>query len=182
MPSTWSLNGLVPPNSWAVNKDRTLTHLYETDEYMAGVEFTAKMFAAGVFYPDSKATDIRSRVANGSVAAQVVVGPHDIRSYRALNKDARFDILIPFSADGKVKPVYDMGYGTVGFTPPFKKAEEGKIRELLALINYLSARSARWSTCRRTSASWARTTPSTPRATRRAPKQAPPMRPAWFRR
>ncbi|NQD88630.1 sugar ABC transporter substrate-binding protein, partial [Paenarthrobacter sp. CM16] len=126
------------PNSWAVNKDRTLTHLYETDEYLAGVEFTAKMFAAGVFYPDSKATDIRSRVANGSVAAQVVVGPHDIRSYRALNKTAKFDVLIPFSADGKVKPVYDMGYGTVGFTP-FKKADEGKIRELLALINYLSA-------------------------------------------
>ncbi|MFJ4168979.1 sugar ABC transporter substrate-binding protein [Paenarthrobacter sp. NPDC089714] len=126
------------PNSWAVNKDRTLTHLYETDEYMAGVEFTAKMFAAGVFYPDSKATDIRNRVANGSVAAQVVVGPHDIRSYRSLSRTAKFDILIPFSADGKVKPTYDMGYGTVGFTP-FKKAEEGKIRELLALIDYLSA-------------------------------------------
>jgi len=31
-----------------------------------------------------------------------------------------------------------MGYGTVGFTP-FKKAGESKVRELLALINYLSA-------------------------------------------
>ncbi|QNE13309.1 sugar ABC transporter substrate-binding protein [Pseudarthrobacter sp. NBSH8] len=126
------------PNGWAVNKDRTLTHLFETDQYAAGIEFTAKMFAAGVFYPDSKASDIRTRVANGSVAAQVLVGPHDIRSYRVLNQSAKFDILLPFSADGKIKPVYDMGYGTVGFTP-FKKAEEGKIRELLALINYLSA-------------------------------------------
>lgn len=126
------------PNGWAVNKDRTLTHLFETDEYAAGVEFTAKMFAAGVFYPDSKASDIRTRVANGTVAAQVLVGPHDIRSFRGLNKTAKFDLLVPFSADGKVKPVYDMGYGTVGFTP-FKKAEEGRIRELLALINYLSA-------------------------------------------
>ncbi|MET3205954.1 sugar ABC transporter substrate-binding protein [Pseudarthrobacter sp. S3] len=126
------------PNGWAVNKDRTLTHLFETDQYAAGIEFTAKMFAAGVFYPDSKASDIRTRVANGSIAAQVLVGPHDIRSYRVLNQSAKFDILLPFSADGKIKPVYDMGYGTVGFTP-FKKAEEGKIRELLALINYLSA-------------------------------------------
>ncbi|WP_104173739.1 sugar ABC transporter substrate-binding protein [Arthrobacter sp. Y81] len=126
------------PNGWAVNKDRTLTHLFETDEYAAGVEFTAKMFAAGVFYPDSKASDIRTRVANGTVAAQVLVGPHDIRSFRGLNKTDKFDLLVPFSADGKIKPVYDMGYGTVGFTP-FKKADEGRIRELLALINYLSA-------------------------------------------
>lgn len=126
------------PNSWSVNKDRSLTHLYETDEYAAGVEFTAKLFAAGVFYPDTNVPDIRSRVANGSIAGQVLVGPHDIKAYRAFNADQAFDILVPFSADGKVKPTYDMGYGTVGFTP-FKKAEEGKIRELLALINYLSA-------------------------------------------
>jgi putative aldouronate transport system substrate-binding protein len=126
------------PNGWAVNKDRTLTHLFETDEYAAGVEFTARMFAAGVFYPDSRASDIRTRVANGTVAAQVLVGPHDIRSFRGLNKTAKFDLLVPFSADGKIKPVYDMGYGTVGFTP-FKKADQGRIRELLALINYLSA-------------------------------------------
>ncbi|WP_115787982.1 sugar ABC transporter substrate-binding protein [Arthrobacter silvisoli] len=126
------------PNSWAVNRDRTLTHLFETPEYAAGVEFTAKLFAAGVFYPDTNVPDIRNRVANGSVAGQVLVGPHDIKAYRAFNKDQAFDILVPFSADGKVKPTYDMGYGTVGFTP-FKKADEGKIRELLALINYLSA-------------------------------------------
>ena len=46
--------------------------------------------------------------------------------------------MIPFGHDGKAKPVYDMGYGTVGFTP-FKKTDEGRIRELLALVNYLSA-------------------------------------------
>lgn len=126
------------PNGWAVNKDRTLTNLYETDEYAASVEFVAKMFAAGVFYPDAQATDIRARVANGSVGAQVVSGPHDLNDYRALNETAGFEILVPFSADGKVTPTYDMGYGTVGFTP-FKKADESKIRELLALMNYLSA-------------------------------------------
>ena len=46
--------------------------------------------------------------------------------------------MIPFGHDGKAKPVYDMGYGTVGFTP-FKKTDEGRIRELLALMDYLSA-------------------------------------------
>ncbi len=126
------------PNSWAVNKDRSLTHLFETPQYEAGLEFAAKIFKAGYFYPDTNATDISNRLANGTVAAQVIVGPHDIRRYRALNPKAETEILIPFSFDGKVKPTYDMGYGTVGYTA-FKTADETKIRELLALINYLSA-------------------------------------------
>lgn len=126
------------PNSWAVNKDRSLTHLYETPQYEAGLEYAAKIFKAGCFYPDANATDISNRIVNGSVAAQVIVGPHDIRRYRALDPKADTEILIPFSFDGKVAPTYDMGYGTVGFTA-FKTADDTKIRELLALIDYLSA-------------------------------------------
>jgi putative aldouronate transport system substrate-binding protein len=126
------------PNGWAVNKDRSLTYLYETDEYAAGVEFTAKMFAAGVFYPDAGITDARARVANGLLGAQVVSGPHDVKSFRAINPAEAVEILIPFSADGKVTPTYDMGYGTVGFTA-FNQTGESEIRERLALINYLSA-------------------------------------------
>lgn len=126
------------PNSWAVNKDRTLTHLYETDEYRAGLEYAAKLFAAGVFYPNVNATDISNRIVSGSVAAQVIVGPHDIRRYRTLSAAAQTEILVPFAAVKGGKPTYDMGYGTVGFTA-FKTADESKIRELLSLINYLSA-------------------------------------------
>lgn len=125
------------PNGWAVNKDRTLTHLYETDQYAAAVEFTAKLFAAGVFYPDANLPDARPKVANGTIGAVVTSGPHDLRKQRALAKTGKFGILVPFSAQGN-KPTYDMGYGTVGFTP-FKKTDEGKIRELLALFNWLSA-------------------------------------------
>lgn len=129
---------LGAPNTWAVNKDRSLTHLYETAEYQAGLEYAAKLFAAGVFYPDANATDISNRVVNGSIAAQVIVGPHDIRRYRNLSADAPTEILVPFGFAKGTKPTYDMGYGTVGFTA-FKKAEESKIRELLSLVDYLSA-------------------------------------------
>ncbi len=129
---------LGAPNGWAVNKDRTLTNVFETPQYEAGLEFAAKLFAAGCFYPDANAADISNRVDNGSVAAQVIVGPTDIRRYRALDPNAQTEILIPFSFDGKVKPAYHMGYGTVGFTA-FKTADEGRTRELLALVNYLSA-------------------------------------------
>ena len=129
---------LGAPNGWAVNKDRTLTNRYETPQYEAGLEYAAKLFAAGCFYPDANATDISNRIVNGSVAAQVIVGPHNIARYRNLDKNAQTEILVPFGFDAKTKPTYDMGYGTVGFTP-FKKTDEGRIRELLALIDYLSA-------------------------------------------
>ncbi|NJC23801.1 putative aldouronate transport system substrate-binding protein [Arthrobacter pigmenti] len=126
------------PNGWAVNKDRTLTHTFETDAYAAGIEFMVKMFAEGVIYPDAETPDLVARVVNGSIGAVVASGPHDLRSYRALDDAGKYEILVPFSATSGITPTYDMGYGTVGFTP-FKKAEEGKIRELLSLINYLSA-------------------------------------------
>jgi putative aldouronate transport system substrate-binding protein len=126
------------PNSWRVNSDRSLTHLYETDNYKAAVEYAAKLWAAKVFYPDLNLADATPKTVNGQIAAQVVVGPRATADFRAADPSLFVDTMIPFGHDGKAKPVYDMGYGTVGFTP-FKKADEGRIRELLALVNYLSA-------------------------------------------
>ncbi|NEA31714.1 sugar ABC transporter substrate-binding protein [Streptomyces sp. SID13031] len=126
------------PNSWRVNQDRSLTHLYETDNYKAAVEYAAKLWAAKVFYPDLNLADATPKTVNGQIAAQVVVGPRATADFRAADPALFVDTLIPFGHDGKAKPVYDMGYGTVGFTP-FKKTDEGRIRELLALVNYLSA-------------------------------------------
>lgn len=126
------------PNGWRVNQDRSLTHLYETDNYKAAVEYAAKLWAAKVFYPDLNLADATPKTVNGQIAAQVVVGPRATADFRAADPTLFVDTLIPFGHDGKAKPVYDMGYGTVGFTP-FKKTDEGRIRELLALVNYLSA-------------------------------------------
>ncbi|GAA1558832.1 sugar ABC transporter substrate-binding protein [Kribbella sancticallisti] len=126
------------PNGWRVNQDRSLTHLYETDNYKAAVEYAAKLWAAKVFYPDLNLADATPKTVNGQIATQVTVGPRATADFRAADPTLFVDTLIPFGHDGKAKPVYDMGYGTVGFTP-FKKTDEGRIRELLALINYLSA-------------------------------------------
>lgn len=126
------------PNSWRVNSDRSLTHLYETDNYKAAVEYAAKLWAAKVFYPDLNLADATPKTVNGQIAAQVTVGPRATADFRAADPTLFVDTMIPFGHDGKAKPIYDMGYGTVGFTP-FKKTDEGRIRELLALVNYLSA-------------------------------------------
>ena len=129
---------LGAPNSWAVNEDRSLTHLYETDAYVAGLEYAAKLFAAGAFYPDAGVTNTKALILNGTLGAVVTAGPRDVRGYRAIDKDVTMEILVPFSFDGTIKPTYDMGYGTVGYTA-FKKTDEKRIKEQLALINWLSA-------------------------------------------
>lgn len=129
---------LGAPNGWAVNADRSLTHQYETDAYLAGLEFVAKLFAAGAFYPDVNMTNAKTRIVNGSLGAMVVSGPRDVGSFRTLDPDADMEILVPFSFDGTIKPTYNMGYGTVGYTA-FKKTDEKRIKEQLALVNWLSA-------------------------------------------
>lgn len=129
---------LGAPNGWAVNADRSLTHLYETEAYTAGLEYAAKLFAAGAFYPDTNLTNAKARIVNGSLGAMVASGPRDVGTYKVLDPSVDIEMLIPFSFDGKLKPTYDMGYGTVGYTA-FKKTDEKRIKEQLALVNWLSA-------------------------------------------
>ncbi|AXK46984.1 sugar ABC transporter substrate-binding protein [Brachybacterium saurashtrense] len=127
------------PNQYRVNEDRTLTAAAQTDEYLETLEYAQKVFEAGAFYPDLNHAETAQDFANGSIAALVSVGPRGASEYRQLNPDLLADILVPFSAVEGRRPVYDMGYGTVGFTPFKKTDDEGKVRELLDLVNWLSA-------------------------------------------
>lgn len=126
------------PNGYRVNADRTLTRSNETEEYKAALEFVARCFAEGLIYTDLTLANPQPLVAQGKIASFVSVGPIAVNQLRAYDPGLQAVGLVPFSADGTVKPVYDMGYGTVGFTA-FKQADEGRTRELLALINWLSA-------------------------------------------
>lgn len=127
------------PNQYRVNEDRTLTASHQTDEYFEALEYAREVFAAKVFYPDLNHAESAQDFANGSIAALVTVGPRGAAGYRHMNKELLADIMIPFSAVDGRRPVYNMGYGTVGFTPFKKTDDEGRIRELLDLINWLSA-------------------------------------------
>jgi len=127
------------PNQYRVNEDRTLTAAHQTDEYLESLEYAQKVFEAGAFYPDLNHAESAQDFANGSIAAIVSVGPRGASEYRHQNPDLLAEIMVPFSAVEGRRPVYDMGYGTVGFTPFKKTDDEGRIRELLGLVNYLSA-------------------------------------------
>lgn len=127
------------PNQYRVNEDRTLTANHQMDEYLETLEYAQKVFAAGAFYPDLNHAESAQDFANGSIAAVVDVGPRGASGYRHLNAELLADIMVPFSAVDGRRPVYNMGYGTVGFTPFRKTDDEAKIRELLDLVNWLSA-------------------------------------------
>lgn len=126
------------PNAWRVNADRTLTRDYETEEYKAALEFVTRCFAAGLIYQDLTLANPQPLCAQGKLGAFVSVGPVGVSELRTYDPDLQAVGLVPFAATADTLPTYKMGYGTVGFTP-FKQADEGKIRELLALVNWLSA-------------------------------------------
>lgn len=127
------------PNQYRVNEDRTLTANHQLPEYLETLEYAQKVFAAGAFYPDLNHAETAQDFANGSIAALVSVGPRGATEYRQYNPDLLADIMVPFSAVEGRRPVYNMGYGTVGFTPFRKTDDEARIRELLDLVNWLSA-------------------------------------------
>ncbi|MDO5663282.1 MAG: sugar ABC transporter substrate-binding protein, partial [Brachybacterium sp.] len=127
------------PNGYRVNEDRTLTAAIQTDEYTEALEYAREVYAAGVFYPDVNLAETTQYFANGTLGALVSVGPRGATEYRQHNADLLPDIMVPFAAVDDRLPTYNMGYGTVGFTPFSKTDDEGRIRELLDVVNWLSA-------------------------------------------
>lgn len=127
------------PTTWRLNKDRTLTHMYETPEYKAMLEFAAKVFKAGFFNPDTTLSSFSAPFVANKLAAYVSVGPKGISEPREADPTRHGEVLIPFGHDGRATPVYDMGYGTVGFTPLKKTTDEKRIREVLDFYNWMAA-------------------------------------------
>lgn len=127
------------PNTWGVNADRTLTHLYETDAYVAGLEYAAKLFKAGVFYPDSSLPSFDQMVANGTVGALVTASPRGLETFNIMDPELKMEILVPFGADGKITPTYDLGNGVIGMAALQRNDDEKVIKEQLQLLNWLAA-------------------------------------------
>lgn len=124
--------------NWMATGDGKLLHRFETEQFKASVDFAAQLFKAGAFYPDANITDAVPRVANGSLGALVEVGPHAAGKFWDAKPDAETELLVPFAFEAGMTPIHNMGYGTVGFTA-FKTTNEARIRELLALMDWLSA-------------------------------------------
>lgn len=124
------------PSTWRLEKGK-LTHMFETDEYRAALEFGVKVAKAGLFWPDPNLTTTREKMAQGSLGAYVQSFPSflvDVKSYTF-----PFELILPFAAKKGITPQYSFGLGSVGFTALSKDADSKRTKMLLSVLDYLAA-------------------------------------------
>lgn len=129
------------PNNWSKNSDGSFTRDFETDEYKAAVEFTAKLRQAGYFHPRS-ANLTGSQITELFVSGQVVCNAGQLSGWKALTsvqglKTSQVTALPLFSAKGQQPALY-YGTGVYGVIL-LKKASNDRAAECLRLLNLYAA-------------------------------------------
>jgi putative aldouronate transport system substrate-binding protein len=142
-PAKWFLQIYGAPNVWR-NDGGKLTKDWETPEYKAAVAYMRSLWDAGYIHPDTPSMS-GAQVGAGWYQGNYALWPNSFiawvlawNSAIAADKDFKPRVLTPFSADGKVKPVYHQGGGFAGRTV-LKKSDPDRIKELLGILNYLAA-------------------------------------------
>jgi putative aldouronate transport system substrate-binding protein len=143
-------NGFYPsmfgaPNLWAVDSNGKFTHMWETDGYKQALSFTADLFKAGVFHPNSANLNVvtAAQAFEARQGAVVVTGLRpdfwDIRGTAAegLQPAVNINLVTPAAAPG-MKPQYYNG--RAAFAIAFlKKAPDDRVRMLLRILDYIAA-------------------------------------------
>lgn len=133
------------PNGWR-NDGGKLTKSIETEEYLAAIEFAAKLYKDGLYVPGSEGWT-KSQMVNSFIAGKVAmiydglpayIGPTGYgRSVPAANPANKAVPFIPVGHDGGKAQTWldNVTFGTV----MLKKAEEAKLKEVLSVANFLAA-------------------------------------------
>ncbi|MFI7067323.1 extracellular solute-binding protein [Kribbella sp. NPDC050124] len=129
------------PNNWRKNSDGSFTRDWETDEYKAAVEFTAKLRRTGYFHPQS-ANLTGSQITKLFVSGQIACYAGQLSAWRNLismeGLDASQVTAMPlFGAKGK-QPAVFYGTGVYGVLL-LKKASEARAQECLRLLDFYAA-------------------------------------------
>ncbi|OIV37339.1 hypothetical protein BIV57_11380 [Mangrovactinospora gilvigrisea] len=125
------------PNGWR-NEGGKLTANYETDEYLAAIEFAVKCRQANLFWPDVNVADASTKVQGGQqLGAYVEAQPSALVATPNLSWPA--DVIIPFPAHAGAKVHFDLNYGSIGFTAISNQVDKARIPTLLNVMNYLAA-------------------------------------------
>lgn len=118
-------------------KDGKLVNAFETDEFLAGLEFAVKCQKAGLFYPDPNLRTTLEKLGGGFLGLHVQSFPG------FLNDSAMYDwpqkVVVPFAAEKGMQPIYGYGYGSVGFTAINNKVPKKRVKTLLKVLDHLSA-------------------------------------------
>ncbi|MBT2496686.1 extracellular solute-binding protein [Microbacterium sp. ISL-59] len=126
------------PQGWKLNKG-AFTSAYESDEYVAALEFARQMYSDGYYHPTSSSgslNDIMNLYYNQEISSTVgnffnfAGGTYVTRVGGAFQTD----VAVPFGSDRTSW----MGSGVYGFTA-FKDAPAERIEMMLRLCDYLAA-------------------------------------------
>lgn len=143
-------NGWYPsmfgaPNLWAVDANGHFMHSFEAEGYKQALAFTAELFKAGLFHPDSTNFNVvtAAQAFQARQGALVVTGLRpdfwDVRgtAAEALQPPSNINLLTPPAAPG-LKPQYYNG--RPAFSIAFlKKAPSDRIKMLLRVLDYIAA-------------------------------------------
>jgi len=133
------------PNQWR-NSNGKLTRHIETDEYLAAVEFAAKLYKDGLYVPGSEGWT-KSQMVNAFISGKVAMiydglpaytGPTGYgRTLPAANPANKAVPFIPFGYDGGKAQTWldNITFGTV----MLKKNDDAKLKEVLSVANFLAA-------------------------------------------
>ncbi|WP_166355707.1 extracellular solute-binding protein [Phytoactinopolyspora limicola] len=127
-PVGWSADGGAFVNAW------------ETEEFKAALEYTARLWEAGIFHPDSFAGANHSQLfRSGGVAMMAEGGLH----YRSVLADEvpglDLTFMAPPLADGGGYAPVVHGTGVYRLTAIKQGLDEDRTRELLRILNWLAA-------------------------------------------
>lgn len=150
---SWSLgfiNGMFRvPNGWRLEGDGHLTAALETEEFRQALDFARRLFAAGAYHPDaatltltqSQDALVGGRVGGRSASAVLLLGGvRERATAKQFNPEADVRALVPPGHDGGP----GVTYNTIGFAgfqgiPASAASDEGRVRELLRILNYFGA-------------------------------------------
>ncbi|MDX3586411.1 extracellular solute-binding protein [Streptomyces europaeiscabiei] len=130
---------------WWNMVDGKLVNRVETDEYLEALEWTRKLYAAGVVHPDALNVKAGGNAGNRFTAGEVLVYSQNISDWwgktaeqRTQNPDFEMAAFDYFGADGGDPTLWaDQPAGI--FTFISKKASAQQIKDFLALCNYCAA-------------------------------------------
>ncbi|KAB8161620.1 extracellular solute-binding protein [Streptomyces sp. 3MP-14] len=143
----WSsliIHGVLPdkPQYWE-EVDGRLVNRYETDAYLEALDWTRRLFEAGVVHPDAVAAQGDALVRFTSGESLMFnqgqgVWHNTLTEQRAANPEFRMNAFDYFGVDG-ADPVLYAGNGSSIWTFVNKDLPEDRVREALEIANFCAA-------------------------------------------
>ncbi len=134
------------PNLWRKNADGSLTYYIETDEFKQAMAFIRRIYAAGLFYPNSltqSGQDNKDGFSAGKFGAYMdtITGtPDQTRKLKTIHPDAVLSVMTPFGANGGAANHWmGPGFNAAAGIPSSTGSNENRLKEMLRILDYFAA-------------------------------------------